>query len=210
MRLSRQIGSVALGTAMLFGAALSSPAKAGYVVTIVQDGSNVVATGSGSLDVTSLNKSGPVSSGEPYIWPNHAGLHLGPGELTFQYEGLPFSGPSSFGSGSFTGSFSVPNAATGNTVNFLPDFFDEAVIDLPITYILGSPLGTSTDTWENASFTTLGVSPGTYIWTWGTGAHADSYTLEIGGAAAVPEPSTLALFALPLGLMLLTGWRRTS
>jgi hypothetical protein len=52
----------------------------------------------------------------------------------------------------------------------------------------------------------LGVTPGTYEWTWGSGVTADSFTLQI-GAVAVPEPATLLVFALPLGLIVLLAAR---
>ena len=63
---------------------------------------------------------------------------------------------------------------------------------MPDGYVSGAPLGTSTDTWDGATFASLGVTPGTYTWTWGSGASADSFTLA---AVAVPEPGSLALLA---------------
>jgi hypothetical protein len=48
------------------------------------------------------------------------------------------------------------------------------------------------------------VTPGTYVWTWGSGANADSFTLDI-EATAVPEPSGLLLFGGGLAALLL--WR---
>jgi hypothetical protein len=48
-------GAVALGVTTLIGWGLSTlPAQAAYTVTLEQEGSNVVATGSGTLDVTDL------------------------------------------------------------------------------------------------------------------------------------------------------------
>ncbi len=48
-------GAVALGAALLVGAsAATSPTQAAFVVALEQDGSNVVATGSGTLDLTDL------------------------------------------------------------------------------------------------------------------------------------------------------------
>jgi hypothetical protein len=49
------LSATALGVAMLTGYGLSAPpAQAGYIVTLEQVGSNVVATGSGAIDLTDL------------------------------------------------------------------------------------------------------------------------------------------------------------
>ncbi len=64
-----------------------------------------------------------------------------------------------------------------------------------------------TATWNNQTFASFGATPGTYVWTWGSGANAGSFTLNIGGTAAVPEPSSLALLVLPLGLLMLLAAR---
>jgi len=54
------------------------------------------------------------------------------------------------------------------------------------------------------SAATLGVTPGTYEWTWGTGAD-QNFTFEIG---TTPIPAALPLFATGLGALGLFGWRR--
>jgi hypothetical protein len=53
----------------------------------------------------------------------------------------------------------------------------------------------STSTYDNATFASLGVTPGVYVWSWGSGATDDTFTLDI-GTAAVPESSTWALMLL--------------
>ena len=66
-----------------------------------------------------------------------------------------------------------------------------------------------TSTYLNQTFSSLGVTPGTYTWTWGSGAHADSFTLQIGPAAtAAPEPATLTQLATGALGLLGYGWRR--
>lgn len=46
-------------------------------------------------------------------------------------------------------------------------------------------------TYAGQTFSTLGVAPGTYKWTRGSGADADSFMLDIVAAAAAPEPCSL-------------------
>jgi hypothetical protein len=74
---------------------------------------------------------------------------------------------------------------------------------VPSLYVSDTALSDST-TYNNATFATLGVTPGTYVWTWGAGAD-QSFTLEIG---TTPIPAALPLFATGLGAMGLLGWRR--
>jgi hypothetical protein len=68
-------------------------------------------------------------------------------------------------------------------------------------YISGSPVSDSS-TYDNQALSSLGATPGTYIWTWGTGSHADSFTLQIGPAQTVPEPGALTLMAVSLAGLL--------
>jgi hypothetical protein len=44
-----------LGVTMLIGCGVAPPAQAGYVVTLTQQGGDVVATGSGEIDLTGLS-----------------------------------------------------------------------------------------------------------------------------------------------------------
>jgi PEP-CTERM motif len=45
------------------------------------------------------------------------------------------------------------------------------------------------------SIRSLGTRPGEYVWSWGSGAHADTFIVEVGGvfASPVPEASTWAM-----------------
>jgi hypothetical protein len=56
---TRIAGAAAISAAILFGCGLlASPAQSGYIVTLTQQGTSVVATGSGSIDVTDLSADG--------------------------------------------------------------------------------------------------------------------------------------------------------
>ena len=78
------------------------------------------------------------------------------------------------------------------------------VLVVPRGYVSGDPLS-DTSIYSGATFATLGVTPGTYVWKWGEGATADSFTLQIGGG--VPEPSTWAMMALGFAGIGFVGYR---
>jgi len=175
-----------------------------YVVKFVQQGNNVVATGSGAFDLTGLTYHS-VTPAFPAIDPYHAGIILGfPSPSLDVYTGI--TGPTSFGNGSAT----FANGGSGDTIGFEGGTFDfgKPAIALPSGYLSGAALS-SAAIWENASFASLGVTPGSYVWTWGTGAD-QSFTLDVGApTAAVPEPAALALFGF--GVLLIgafVGLRR--
>jgi hypothetical protein len=197
-------GAAAIGSAILLGFGLSAPpAQAAFTATLEQVGSNVVATGIGSIDLAGLMPAGFDSIGGS-LWPPLALESTGgPGPVS-AYTG--FTGPMSFGSGGFVSASSSsgdPVAIAGNATTF----GTVSVLFVPFGYTSGGALSGSA-TYDNATISSLGATPGTYVWTWGSGATADSFTLKIISPAPVPEPSSVLLFALPLGLVMLLAARR--
>jgi protein with PEP-CTERM/exosortase system signal len=70
---------------------------------------------------------------------------------------------------------------------------------VPQGYASGAALSDSM-TFNNATFASLGVTPGTYVWTWGDGAD-QRFTLQIGsvGVPGVPDGgSTVSLLGFAL------------
>jgi hypothetical protein len=102
MTFVKQIGCAA--AAMLIGCGLSGlPAQAGYIVTLTEQGSNVVASGSGTLDLTGLSPTLPgENTSQAGINPAAGLINTGPTTATpvDLYTGT--TGPTSFGGGSFT------------------------------------------------------------------------------------------------------------
>jgi hypothetical protein len=71
---------------------------------------------------------------------------------------------------------------------------------VPQGYMSGAALSDSM-TFNNATFASLGVTPGTYVWTWGTGLANQNFTLQIGsvGGPGVPDGgSTVSLLGVAL------------
>ena len=126
---------------------------------------------------------------------------------------VPFTASNEYGVGNRTNRVPEPlgaltaSSGSGDRVGIDQD---SGELFAPAGYVSGSSLSSS-DTWDSRNFASLGVTPGTYVWTWGSGADADSFTLQI-GATAVPEPASLTLLAMGLaglGMVLRTrrAWR---
>ena len=163
----------------------ASRARAGYVVTLVQQGPNVVATGSGAIDLTGLTLFLFGGFGESELVPNSGLILTGNLGVLTGYSG--FSGPTSFGSGSQAFTFNT----SGDLVGIVASS-NELVV--PINYVSGNPLSDSA-TYPFQTFSSLGVTPGTFEWTWGTGAN-QNVTLKIGVSGVPDEGSSVALFAI--------------
>jgi hypothetical protein len=186
--------AAAIGVAMLTGYGLSAqPAKAGFVVDLTQQGSNVVATGSGAIDLTTLTFVFS-NSGVGLLSPNNGNLAIGSGLESF-YAGL-VSGPANFGSGGLTRS----SSNTGNPVEFF-----SGLLGVPRGYVSDSPLS-DTSTYLSQTLGSLGATPGTYEWTW-AGGENQNFTLVVG--SAVPEPSTWAMLLLGFAGLGYAGYRKT-
>ena len=78
---------------------------------------------------------------------------------------------------------------------------------MPAGYVSGDPLSDSS-IYDNVTFASLDVIPGTYEWTWGDGVN-QNFTLQI-IAPAVPEPSSLPLLGIALAALTLAYKSRVS
>jgi hypothetical protein len=195
---------VGLAVSVLLAATASANASS-YYVTLLQVGPNVVATGSGAIDLTGLgfdstqttfgiNGALQPSLGEAVVFTGF----LGVGNKYDTYIGA-ISGPIAFGSGGQT----AANSGSGTLVGLVNGPFNSDGIVVPHGYLSGTAVSDSS-TYLNRTFASLGVTPGTYEWTWGN----QSFTLQVGDVVATPLPAALPLFATGLGVMGLLGWRR--
>jgi hypothetical protein len=180
---------------------VARPAQAGFIMTALEQNGNVVFTGSGTLDLTDLTSGGGATQNAQVI-PVLGVILIGSSNVVVvdRYKG--FTGPGSFGPG--TG---APNPDNGSAALVGIDG-EVPFLEVPSGYVSGNPLSDNA-TYDNQTFSSLGLTPGTYDFTWGTGAHADSFTVQIGPATtATPEPASLTL--LGSGAAGLAGfcWRR--
>jgi hypothetical protein len=175
---------------------LGQSAQAGILITINQVGPDVVATGSGSIDLTGLTFLTTESAGHSGTAPNVADILLGPPNVTMIDDYTGVTGPGSFGPGGGT------NSSSGSG-----DLFGVAgafnIIAVPHNYVSLTALS-ATDTFSGKTFSSLGLNPGTYTYTWGTGGPTHTLTVQVG----VPEPATLVGAATGLVVAAAIAWRR--
>jgi hypothetical protein len=163
---------------------LALPARAEVIDYIYQSGSNVMASYSGTLDTTDLTTPGAAGGGSYIVASNASQIFSS--STSYLYTGI--SGPSSWGTG---GSFTA-SSSTGS--NFGIAFGDE--LEAPQFYTSGTAISGS-EVFDSETLAAMGLTTGTYTYTWGNGQDADSVVVEIGTAPpAVPEPASASLILL--------------
>jgi hypothetical protein len=197
----KKMGIALAGAAFLLAGAANS-AHAEFIAYIYQSGANVVASGSGTIDLNGLtfNADGNVGAG---VIPSSGVFLLGPtgGTAVNTYSGL--SGPTSFGSGGLK----LANSGSGNMVGIVGD---DEYLDVPAGYVSGGLLS-DTITFTNTTLAALGLTDGTYTWSWDSSIYPavadDSVVLNV-GVSPTPLPAALPLFAGGIGLVGLLARRR--
>ena len=188
----------AIRCSLMFAAVTASlfairPAQANYIVTLQQVGPNVVATGMGKINLNGLTPQ-PRGVSASLIQPSLGDIVTGHA-ANCDVWGFTITGPSNFGMG--TGE--LQDNGTGDIVGMLFNGGNKPSLVVPVAYN-GTDLSNSR-TFSDATFASLGVTPGTYVWTWGNGLPSQSFTLQIGslGGPGVPDSgSTVSLLGFGL------------
>jgi hypothetical protein len=173
------------------------PARAAFVFTLVQVATNIQVTGSGTFNTSALNFRGDFNGVNPNLEAGSGLLIDGPPDSNaWLYSGI--SGPVDFGPGAPpTG----PSGA-GDIVGMSGGIY----LYLPANYVSGTYLS-DYGVIQSVTYSGIGATPGSYVYTWGAGATADSLTLNIG--VNVPEPASLAMLGGPAAIALLRRRVRT-
>jgi hypothetical protein len=166
-------------------------APSGFTVTINEVGPNVVMSASGSLDLTGLilvaTGSGPLGGG---IGVSTATFLMGTTGSTFDlYSGFT-STPSNFGAGGAGGN---STSSSGDVFGVIFQGAPPYELAVPNGYTSGTAIS-STQTFASASFTSLGLTQGTYTYTWGAG---NSIDVVVGGGGVTPTPTATSQTPTP-------------
>ena len=164
-------------------------AQAGYVVRLQQVGPDVVATGSGAINLTGLTFEYSAGANSE-MRPSPATILTGPTTSSSVDLYTEPRGPTSFGTSGF---FTLASSGSGDMVGIATgEELHPVFLTVPRGYVSGTFLSDSA-TYSGKTFATLGVTPGTYVWAWGTGAN-QNFTLEIlttGPPVVSTSPATL-------------------
>jgi hypothetical protein len=190
------LGALAVGASIV----VAPKADAAYIIDVTQDGNNVVATGSGSMNLSGLTLFGSFAGGAKVggLSANFGIFEIGSSSGTDIYDTISGPGAHSFQSAGDDN----PSSSTGPFVGIQGNGGD---LFVPQGYVSGQSLGTTTATFDNTTIAGMDLIPGTYTWTWS----GDSLTLDIPGAAStVPEPASMALLGTGLAALGLNRRRR--
>ena len=137
------------------------------MIKITESGGNVIVAAAGRMNIAGLTFLGTSNTGQG-INSSSSFLEVSSGPIDL-YQSI--SGPSSFGTGNFT----FPSSGSGDRLGIR---FGASSLAVPAGYVSGTSLS-GISTFTNNSFAQLGLVPGSYTWTWGSGINADSLTIKV-------------------------------
>ena len=162
---------LAFAAALVLSMIAAPRAQATYLVKFEQLGPNVEEEGSGALDTTDLSVGSNLVDSGAYVAPSDGGFKLGAATGQLALFGF-VTGPKSFGAGDPTSASSSGGDAIGISGG------DLGVLLLPPGYASGTAFSEFA-VYSEATFASLGLIPGFYVWNWGSGAHADTLTIDV-------------------------------
>ena len=173
--------------AFTLGGLCAFSSHAAVVIYVQQSGVDVVASASGTLNTVALTLFSGASNGGDVAgtaWGGPGASALSVGAIIAMQSAWNgnITGPFPFS----TGDVFLGSSGGGDPVG-IAHLAGSTVLYTTVGYTSGSPLAGNT-TWDNTTISALGMMPGSYLYTWGSGASADSLTINI-----VPEPNVIAI-----------------
>jgi hypothetical protein len=157
--MTRKQAGLAVLAAVLAVIGAAGPAWASLTLTMTQQGNDVVVSGGGTANLGGLASSGYGGQGavmSPSLADVIVGTPSGANQIDI-YGNL--TGPTSFGPGGGL----AASSGSGDTFGIL-NFEPPLELVVPSGYVSGASLS-ATSTFANQTFASLGVTPGTYVWT---------------------------------------------
>lgn len=148
----------------------TSGASGNFNVTVSQQGPDVVWNGSGSFNLAALSSIGNGFTSAGYA-ANQAIWAIGPNASIDQYSGVT-TYPTSFG----TGGVGV-TTTTGSTFGVLPGA-STRILYVPTGYTSNTTIS-GTATYASQTISSMGLTPGTYTWSWGSGGNTSTLVMII-------------------------------
>jgi len=162
----------------------TSASTTNFTVTISQVGPDVVWSGSGSFNLASLSLASSGNNGSAFsalagIWA------VGPTTSCQRYGGASFTGYSN----TFGNNLVVPTPiSSGSTFGVTSGGVSGRVVIVPSGYTSNTVIS-GTATYTGATISSMGLTPGTYTWAWGSGANSSSIVMTIEGSSVSPTPT---------------------
>jgi hypothetical protein len=199
---------VGLGLGVIFWPSIA--AHSAIVLTVKQDGNDVVVIGSGSANTTSLFVDTQELDYTNVLWDNQ--IYAGPDA----FSGSPpqvdvnrwgeINGPLSFNTDPFI-TPTIPSSGSGDLFGiYIDNVTNKPLLVLPLDYVSGNSLN-GTSRFDGYTLSDLGLNPGVFYWNWGMGLNADSFELRI---EPVPVPAPLSLAGVPIAWKMAKRMRRAS
>jgi hypothetical protein len=155
-------------------------------ISINEVTADVVITLNGSVNLAGLTLNGNETTASPGVFSGNT-IRVAPASTNVdRYEFINGLSTGAFGNNTsniYAGSFT-----STDYISLLNLSTTTGVLQIPSSYISGNPLSNSM-TFVGQSFLTMGLNTGSYVYSWGSGANADSVTVYVG--VTPPSPTTI-------------------
>ena len=182
--------------------AVADGARGAILMTVTESGGAVVATATGSANLSGVEVVQTTGLAGPGVWGEFGGfMRVGSAADVNTTMILGAAGHAAWVSPALVQLALATTSTPGADLVGVRSAGGQ--VYLPGGYVSGSPLNAGA-TWSGATLDSLGLTPGaTYTWTWGRGPNTDTLTVHV-----VPEPAALLPAAVAAAVVYAGGRRR--